>query len=255
VSFYVATYLALTSLHIALLHWIALASVSVATTAAVVICEHGRWPLGLFVPPRLASREFALGAIAGAVIVGIAVVMVDVSSELRHEVGRGFPWIELIAVYVPAALHEELLFRGYAFQKFHRWNRWFAILFVALVFAALHLRNASVTFLGLANIFLGGVLLGLAWERYRRLWFPIGMHLAWNLTTGPITGHEVSGYVPSHSLLVTRGEGPWWVTGAGFGVEGSVWMTGVVVVAIVVLLKVIRTSSEGRVQSAESEKL
>jgi len=30
-------------------------------------------------------------------------------------------------------------------------------------------------------------------------------------------------------------------------------MTGVVVVAIVVLLKVIRTSSEGRVQSAESE--
>ena len=232
VSFYVATYVALSWTRIPLQQWLGVASVIVATIGAVAIWERGTWPLGLFVAPRLALRELALGATAGAVIVGVCVVLVDVTSELRHEAGRGFPWLELAAVFVPAVLHEELLFRGYAFQKMHRWNRVFALVFVAFVFAALHAGNASVTLLGLTNIFLGGILLGLAYERYRRLWFPIGLHLAWNLMAGPVTGHEVSGYVSEHSLLVTRGEGPWWLTGGDFGVEGSAWMTACEVAAI-----------------------
>lgn len=248
VSFYVATYLALNWLRFPLAQWIGLASVAVATAGAVLIWEQGTWPLGLFVAPRLALRELALGAIAGGAIVGVCALLVDLTSELRHELGRGFPWPELVAVFIPAAVHEELLFRGYAFQKIHRWNRAFAIVFVAFVFAALHSRNANATLLGLANIFLGGILLALAYERFRRLWFPIGIHLAWNLMAGPITGHEVSGYVSRHSVLVTRGDGPWWITGGDFGVEGSLWMTGVEVVVIVWFT---RGSAEGRVQSAE----
>lgn len=237
VSFYVATYLALSWTRLPIQQWLGLVSVAVATTGAVLIWERGTWPLGLFVPPRIALRELAIGAVAGAAIVGVCVVLVDVTSELRHELGRGFPWLELVAVFIPAVLHEELLFRGYAFQKMHRWNRVFALVFVAFVFSALHARNANVTLLGLTNIFLGGILLGLAYERYRRLWFPIGIHLAWNLVAGPITGHEVSGYVAGHSLLVTRGEGPWWITGGDFGVEGSVWMTVCEGAAAAILLR------------------
>lgn len=156
-------------------------------------------------------------------------------TDIGHVPGEGFPWRELVLVFVPAALHEELLFRGYPFQKLHQRNRWFAIAFVAAVFAALHSGNASVTPLALFNIFLGGVLLGLAWERHRRLWFPIGIHLAWNLTTGPILGHEVSGYEALETLFVEQGTGPEILTGGDFGIEGSILMTLTAAIAIALL--------------------
>src|SRR6185436_20330775 len=106
-----------------------------------------------------------------------------------------------------------------AFQKLHRWNRLFAIFLVALVFAALHAGNTAVSTIGLLNIFLGGVLLGLAYERYQRLWFPIGLHLAWNVMSGTVLGHEVSGYDSVATVLVELGHGPEWLTGGEFGIE------------------------------------
>jgi hypothetical protein len=232
VSFYVATLLALTWLRFPFVQWTGLISVTLATLLTVTWWERGQWPLGLFVRPRLAIVEFLLGSCCGLVIVGACALLVVVTTAVRHEPGRGFPWIELFAVFLPAAVHEELLFRGYGFQKLHRANRLLALLFVALVFAWLHTGNESVTPLGLANIFLGGILLGLAYERYRRLWFPIGLHLAWNVMSGPILGHEVSGYEALHTVLAERGTGPELFTGGEFGIEGSIWMTLVEVAAI-----------------------
>ena len=57
----------------------------------------------------------------------------------------------------------------------------------------------------MANLILAGVLLALAYERYERLWFPIGIHIAWNVASGPILGYDVSGYVPSQTVLRTIG--------------------------------------------------
>ena len=236
-SFYVATLFLLIEARVPYRYWIGLIAVSVATAATIAIFERGKWNLGLFVSPRIAIRELVIGIVWGIVLVGVCAVLVVLSTDVRHERGRGFPWLELTAVFLPAVLHEELLFRGYAFQKLLRWNRAFAILAIALVFAGLHSGNSAVTVLGMTNIFLGGILLGLAYEHYSRLWFPIGIHLAWNLMTGPILGHEISGYVGEGTVFVERGTGVWWLTGGEFGIEGSVWMTLVELVAIAVLLR------------------
>jgi len=232
VCFYVATLIALAWVRFPLPHWIGLISVSFATVAAIEICERRRWRLGLFVPPRIAVVDTARGMAWGFALIGSCALLVMASSDVRHQRGAGFPWIELLTTFIPAVVHEELLFRGYGFQKLYRWHRGFAIVFVAVIFAALHARNDSVTILGLANIFLGGILLGLAYARFERLWFPIGVHLAWNLMTGPILGHEVSGYESRQTVLVETGEGPPWITGGEFGLEGSVWMTVIVIAAI-----------------------
>lgn len=233
VSFYVATLVVLTWLRFPLIQWTGLISVSVATALTVTIWDRGRWPLGLFVAPRLAISEFLLGSAFGIVLIGMCALLVVLSTGVWHERGAGFPWLEVLVVYIPAAVHEELLFRGYAFQKLHRWHRTFALVLVALIFAALHMGNAAVSWLGLMNIFLGGILLGLAYERYLRLWLPIGLHLAWNVMSGPILGHEVSGYDSMATVLVERGQGPGWLTGGEFGIEGSVWMTLTELTAIV----------------------
>lgn len=218
-------------------YWSPLVSVTAATALVVMIWERGVWPLGLFVPPRNAVPEFAKGLGFGSLLIVLCTLMITSSTNVRHEPGRGFPWMELLIVYIPAALHEELLFRGYPFQKLLQWNRVFAYLFVAFVFAALHAGNTGVTLLALGNVFLGGILLGFAYDRYRRLWFPIGLHLSWNLMSGPILGDQVSGYSGKATVLVETGSGPWWFTGGNFGIEGSVWMTAVELAAIAILAR------------------
>ena len=241
VALYIATFLAAgygaALAGIFLNQWVTLLSVSVATFATVAIFEEGRWRLGLFVPSAVAAREFLIGCAAAVLLIASADGLVLLTTGLRHVAGNGFPWIELIAVYLPAVFHEELLFRGYPFQKLWRTNRLVAVLLTSVVFAALHGGNNAVSWLAMVNLFFAGILLALAYARYERLWFPIGIHLAWNLLSGPVLGYNVSGFVASETVLRTVGRGTPWLTGGLFGIEGSVWIGIVELVAIALLLR------------------
>jgi membrane protease YdiL (CAAX protease family) len=217
--------------------WVALLSVCVATFATIAIFEHGSWDLGIFVPPRVAAREFVFGCAAAILLIGAADGLVLLTTRLHHVAGNGFPWMELAAVYLPAVFHEELLFRGYPFQKIWKTHRTAAVLFSSIVFAALHAGNNAFSLLAMANLFFAGILLALAYARYERLWFPIGIHLGWNLLSGPILGYNVSGYESSESVLRTVGRGSPWLTGGYFGIEGSVWIVIVELAGIVLLLR------------------
>jgi membrane protease YdiL (CAAX protease family) len=221
--------------------WVALLSVIVATFATIAIFEHGGWNLGVFVPPRLVTRELLLGCAFAILLIGAADGLVLLTTRLHHVAGNGFPWIELIAVYLPAVFHEELLFRGYPFQKIWKSHRVAAILFSSVVFAALHAGNNAFSLLAMTNLFFAGILLALAYARYERLWFPIGIHLGWNLLSGPILGYNVSGYESSESVLRTAGRGSPWLTGGYFGIEGSVWIVIVELAGIGLLLRRRRT--------------
>lgn len=221
--------------------WIALLGVSVATFATIAIIERDIWDLGIFAPPHFATREFLFGCGAAVLLIGAADGLVMLTTRLRHVAGNGFPWIELAAVYLPAVFHEELLFRGYPFQKIWRQHRFAAVLLSSLVFAALHAGNNAFSLLAMANLFFAGILLALAYARYERLWFPIGIHLGWNLLSGPILGYNVSGYESSESVLRTVGRGSPWLTGGLFGIEGSVWIVVVELAGIALLLPRRRT--------------
>ena len=224
-------------------HWVALASVVTATATAVLLWDRGRWPLGLVAPPGRIAAELLAGIGFSVVLIAAADLLILLTTGLGHAPGTTFPWRETGAVFLPAVLHEELLFRGYPFQRLWRWRPWVAIAIVSLLFATLHAWNDAVTPLALVNIFLGGVLLSLAYARFERLWLPIGLHLGWNLMTGPVLGYEVSGYVPEASLLRVTGGGPAVLTGGAFGIEGSIWMT---VVELAGIWALARKKPEGR---------
>ena len=224
------------------MQWVALAAVIIATVTTIAIWEGGRWDLGLRDAPVRAISHFALGVLFAVLLIGAADVLIIVTTPLRHGRGNGFPFAELATVYLPAVVHEELLFRGYPFQKLWRWRRWFAVLFVSALFAVSHAFNDSVTPLALVNVFLGGVLLSLAYGIYERLWLPIGLHLAWNLMSGPVLGYSVSGWIPDTSLFTTVGVGSELLSGGGFGIEGSILMTLAELVAIGLLFWKLRHS-------------
>jgi membrane protease YdiL (CAAX protease family) len=223
-------------------HWLALLSVLLATAVTVTAFEGRPVALGLSGPPRIALRELLLGSLFAIVVIGACDLLIISTTALRHARGAGFPWRDLLAIYVPAVLHEELAFRGYIFQKLHRWSRVAAFAFSGGVFAALHLQNHSVTWLAVGNIALAGLMLALAFERYGRLWFPIGIHFVWNIFSGPILGYGVSGFESSASVFIVKGGGAPWLTGGAFGVEGSVWTTAVEIVAIALMV----TGRKGR---------
>ena len=204
--------------------WAALIAVIAATAFTIRVAEGGRWRLGVFVPPRIAAIDFLLGVAFASALVLIVDALIIATTSLRHVRGNGLPGFELVMVFIPAAIHEELVFRGYLFQKMRVWGRGAAIGITSALFAILHAGNRGISALAMVNLFLAGVLLAFAYERFERLWFPIGIHLAWNLLSGPILGFGVSGYVARATLLRTVGSGPVWITGGPFGIEASVWM-------------------------------
>lgn len=232
ISLFVAVYVAIflgaayagVAVGLAYPQWAALIAAVAATAFTIRVAEGGRWRLGVFVAPRIAAIDFLLGVAFASALVLIADALIIATTSLRHVRGNGLPGFELVAVFVPAAIHEELVFRGYLFQKMRVWSRGAAIGITSAVFAMLHASNRGITALAMINLFLAGVLLAFAYERFERLWFPIGIHLAWNLLSGPILGFGVSGYIARASVLRTVGGGPSWITGAAFGIEGSAWM-------------------------------
>ena len=233
-SIYLATFLVCAWL-LRLAQWDALIAVIVATATTIVLHEGGRWRIGLAAPPLTAARELLLGAGFAVVLIGISDVLVMASTDLRHAAGSGFPWLELLAVYAPAAVHEELLFRGYPYQKLRSVNRSVAIIVTATLFAVAHTRNAGISPLAVINLVLAGVMLALAYEVYERLWLPIGIHAAWNVLSGPVLGYSVSGYVAQRTVFAVHGGGAEWLTGGRFGIEGSAWLVMVETAGIAVL--------------------
>lgn len=204
-------------------YWYFFIAAVAASVAAIQLGEKGDWNLGLRTGAATALSELGKGVLIATILLAAADVLIILTSSLRHARNDGFPWRELVMVFIPAAVNEELVFRGYIYQKLRRLSRWFAILFTSLAFAALHGGNSGITWLALANIFVAGILLAAAYERYERLWCPIGLHLAWNLISGPIVGYNVSGFAAKSTVFRTFGGGSPLITGGVFGIEGSIW--------------------------------
>ena len=127
-----------------------------------------------------------------------------------------------------AALFEESLFRGYPLQTLNRAGlMWLAVLLTSVPFAIIHLRNPNATAYSSINTALAGVWLAAAYLRTRSLWFPLGVHWAWNWAQGSIFGSPVSGItdLAAHPLLRASDHGPAWLTGGSYGLEGGIACT------------------------------
>ncbi|MGH8076272.1 MAG: lysostaphin resistance A-like protein [Lysobacter sp.] len=115
---------------------------------------------------------------------------------------------------------------------------WFAQISLALLFATSHWGNPDMHGATMAwatiEIFLGAVLLGLAYLRTGSLALPVGLHLGWNWGQGHTLGFGVSGF--DHvgwfrPVLQDRAD---WLTGGSFGLESTVFavVTDLIVIAL-----------------------
>jgi membrane protease YdiL (CAAX protease family) len=138
-----------------------------------------------------------------------------------------------LLVFVAAGILEELANRGYLLQAFIEGTRaWIAILGFSLIFSLGHVFNEDFSWVSGLCLFLQGVLFGLAYLKTRSLWVPIGIHVAWNWTQGPLWGMKVSGTEIPNSFLVSVPKGPELLSGGNFGAEGSLIALAVTVALV-----------------------
>lgn len=138
-----------------------------------------------------------------------------------------FPFI----LYMFVAVNEELLSRGYFYGLIKRDFGWrISIIASSIIFSILHISNPSIlqSPFPLLNLFLAGILFGVAREVTDGLWVPIGIHFTWNFFLGNVYGLAVSGMDIGGSIIKTEVVGNQLITGGGFGPEGSIIATIVI---------------------------
>ncbi len=181
-------------------------------------------------------RDLLIGSAIGIATLALATAIATGGGGLRFSFTTAglFPQVAKTlalsgVLFISAALAEEALFRGYPLQTLTRAGLVaFGVLLTSVLFAAIHLRNPNFeTGLAFGNLVLAGVWLAAAYLRTRSLWFPLGVHWAWNWALGSLFGLPVSGItqIAPHPLLRGTDLGPAWLTGGSYGIEGGVACT------------------------------
>lgn len=215
----------------------ALVPSSMITAAAALIAgailirgADGRSPLAIGIAvSRFTPREIGVGVLIGSAGLLVAALALLVSGTLAYatQAGTASAWLVTVAaqggLFAVAALAEEALFRGYAFQVLARVGRPVtAVVVSSILFALAHGANPSIGTFALINIFLAGILLGIAYLRTLSLWFATAVHLGWNWTMATLFDLPVSGLQMFDTPLYQPAVGgPAWWSGGMFGPEGG----------------------------------
>jgi membrane protease YdiL (CAAX protease family) len=196
--------------------------VAVYKLAIARLGDHPRDDLRL---DRDAGRNLGLGLALGFGIMAVAVGIAAVLGVYRI-LGPGDSSklvLELVGVAIMPGLTEEMLFRGILFRWIEEFGgSWAALVVTSALFGLAHIMNPNATwFSSFAIAMEAGVLLGGAYMLTRSLWFPMGLHAAWNFTQGEIFDVPVSG-IDEHGLVQAQLSGPTLLSGGNFGLEASI---------------------------------
>ncbi len=205
----------------------------------------GRRAIGLsweelrWAPTAGAGKGFVLGLGLGIVPAALALglSLLVGGAHFIPDTGSSQDYLIQVArtasLLAPAALLEEVMFRGVGQVVLARAiGRVPALLFLSVLFAMAHLLNPNGTMLGMVNIALAGLMLGVAFYAPGGIWTAWGAHLGWNATLAAMDA-PVSGLPFRIPLIDYQPGGPQWLTGGTFGPEGGLLATAMIALATV----------------------
>ncbi|NRS87548.1 hypothetical protein HNQ02_000455 [Flavobacterium sp. 7E] len=168
-------------------------------------------------------KDIKLGLLVGFAIMSFGFLILKFSGQITF-IRVNFDLKEIlfsILLFTFVAITEETLLRGYILRNLMTsFNKYLALLVSSVVFSLMHAFNPNIDLFALVNIFLAGILLGLSYIHTKNLWFPISLHLSWNLFQSWY-GFKVSG-LTMYSLVEFSLNDKNRINGGDFGFEGSV---------------------------------
>jgi len=179
------------------------------------------------------KSDLLIGFLFGALLISIASFILGRQGLIEFSPGNISisTWLIYAFLFFIAALWEEVVFRGYIQQNLQKkMPNALALLVTSILFMLIHSTNPNIDIVPRVNLFLAGLMLGAATIYTKSIWFPQGLHWAWNLFQGPVFGYEVSG-IGTQALFQQeiKTENLW--TGGAFGFEGSILATILIVFA------------------------
>jgi membrane protease YdiL (CAAX protease family) len=166
--------------------------------------------------------EFIIGIIIGLIIMSFGYFILIYLEEIYFE-KINFDFKELIislSLFTIVAVVEETLLRGYVLKNLmNSFNKYLALIISSILFSLMHGANPNIDLFSLFDLFLAGILLGLSYLYTKNLWFPIALHLSWNLFQ-TLLGFNVSGQ-DTYSIIEFQIKESNLVNGGAFGFEGS----------------------------------
>jgi uncharacterized protein len=187
-------------------------------------------------------RQFGIGCLLGCLLVLLAVIPIAVWGHLSFRATLSWHSMARVAVVlgvlIAGALAEELMFRGYPFQRLvEAIGAAGAIVIFSVLFGAVHLSNPGASVWGLINTVAIGVVFSVAYLRTQSLWLPWGFHFAWNAALGLVVGLPVSGLRLFNVAIHGTANGPAWLTGGSYGIEASAPGALAVVIGLFIVWK------------------
>ena len=189
-----------------------------------------------------APNELGLGFLIG---LGLFSIIIAILWALGYYRVTGMnSWLVLIPAVVanvPSGFIQEIIFRGVIFRITREsLGMWWALGISSILFGLIHILSATATLQSVVAITLeAGVLLGAAYMLTKRLWLPIGIHVAWDLANDGIFGVGLSGASGDtiSGLLQAKLTGPVLLSGGTAGVEASVVSVIVILAASVYMIR------------------
>ena len=201
-------------------------------------------------------KDLILGLLIGTFSLGIAVLIAfafgGMKFQMNQTAGSSAIFLTLgvtLLIFTFGAMSEETLFRGYLLQTMSRSKLfWIGALLTSLLFASGHLNNPNVTTFAWINTFIAGFWLAVAYLKTRNLWFPFGIHLAWNWMQGAFFGISVSGLekLASAPVLHVTEKGNSFIGGGDYGIEGGIACTIALIVstALIYFMPILKPTDE-----------
>lgn len=188
------------------------------------------------------AAGFGLTVLVAMIQILLGAGRIEWSGTLAVPVGVVFFLVTLIQ-----SSGEEVLCRGYFMNSLGSRHSWiFAAVANSVVFGAIHLGNPGVTPLAIINVIVAGILFSVIAIRYN-LWVSCTAHAMWNFSEGYIFGSNISGNAAKMSVFsVTPANRPAWLTGGEFGIEGSIIVTLIYLIAIALILFLPQSLKEKR---------
>lgn len=170
--------------------------------------------------------ELIKGIFTGFVLISIPLIILLILGFYSLSGINGLR-IELLAGAIKDfhfAFLEELFFRVILFRLIEEtFSTKVSLITTSILFGASHFTNPNADlFNSIAIAIEAGLLLGAAYITTRRIWYPLGIHFAWNYFQGYIFGINVSGKEREFSLLNIESMGHKLFSGGEFGIEASI---------------------------------
>jgi len=201
------------------------------------------------------GRGLGIGFLSIIVVIGLIYILggyqiYQSGLLLRPSLSGLIPLVILFFGFMVQGATEEIMTRGWILQNIaSRHGLKIALIINMLVFSSLHAANIKASnelYLGLFNIFLVALFLGLYAFKDASLWGVCAWHCAWNWLLGTGFGLEVSGEkLPVTPLLIgltPNPHAPWWLTGADFGPEASIVTTVSLIISILLVARLKRSA-------------